>query len=296
MYDTVLVPLDGSTFGEHAIPYAVAVAQRTGARIELLHVHELPVDAVGLVLDPESDEEVRERARRYLEKTAAAVEERTGVTAGVRLAVGHAVPAIKEEASKAGAGMIVMCTHGRGGLQRAWIGSVADGLVRESELPVLMVRPTNGKIDFGRAAALDEIVVALDGSATSERILPHAAALGLPESTHYTLLRVVPPEIVVGGHIFRIDRERARELEEKAEEYLQERVSVLEGHAAGVAVRVVGSESPVAAILEVAEEASADLIAMTTHGYGGLKRLLLGSIMDKVLRAADVPLLVYRPS
>ncbi len=295
MYDTLLVPLDGSSFGERALPYALAVARRTGARIELVHVHELPVDVVGLALDPQSDEEARERARGYLESMATALAERSGIPVGARVVVGHPVPTIEAEATAVGAGMIVMSTHGRGRLARAWLGSVAEGLVREVELPVLMVRPHDDGPAVDEEAELDRIVVALDGSSLSERILRHAAALGDADRTQYTLLRVVPSALVVGGYSFHSDLERVQEVEASARAYLEGVVPALEGHAADVRVLVVQSESPAAAILDVAEETGADVIAMTTHGFGGLKRLVLGSVSDKVLRAGDVPVLIYRP-
>lgn len=293
-YREVMVPLDGSAFAEQALPYAEAVARRTGARLVLVRVHELLPEVDGMALDPQLDEEFRERSREYLGRVADVVASRGEVRVHTRLLVGRAATMLERAAWEGEVDMVVMSTHGRGGFERAWLGSVADEVVRRLEVPVLLVRPRDGG-DPSRRPSFDRILVALDGSILSEQILPHAAALGLPGRTHYTLLRVVPPELVVGGHVFRLDEERARELVQKAEAYLHGVARALGPRAAEVRTLATKHVAPAAAILDAAREDDAELIAMTTHGYGGLKRLLLGSTADKVVRAAETPVLLFRP-
>ncbi|HEX7119841.1 MAG TPA: universal stress protein [Longimicrobiales bacterium] len=295
VYRRVLVPLDGSPFGEQALPYAEAVARAARGRIVLVHAHELPVDIEGVAIDLASDAVMRDRARAYLEEVAAAIASRADVPVATRPMVGRPAVMVEVAVRDVGAELVVMSTHGRTGLARAWLGSVADELVRRLEVPLLLVRPAERGGRAGERVEFEEIVVALDGSLLSERILPHAAAFGRPDRTRYTLVRVVPPELVVGGHVLRLDEARARELVSKAEAYLSGVAGTLRPQAAEVRTRVVKHTAPAAVILEVAAAAGADLIAMTTHGYGGLKRLMLGSTSDKVLRGADVPVLVNRP-
>ncbi|HEX6939472.1 MAG TPA: universal stress protein [Longimicrobiales bacterium] len=294
-YRVVLVPLDASAFAEQALPYAEAVARAAGARIELVLAHEYEAIMDGLVLEPAWDEEVRERSREYLERVAAEVASRAGVQVEVRLLVGgRAAVAVERGIRDSGADLVVMSTHGRTGLARAWLGSVADTLVRHVDVPLLLVRPREDG-GAGERVRFDDVVVALDGSVLSEAILPHAAALGRPGGTRYTLVRVVPPALVVGGHVMELDEERARELVAKAEAYLRGVAGALRPWSAEVRTRTVKHSAPAAAILDVAAEVGADLIAMTTHGYGGLRRLLLGGTADKVLRGATCPVLMQRP-
>ncbi|MFS8637533.1 MAG: universal stress protein [Gemmatimonadota bacterium] len=293
-YREVMVPLDGSQFAEQALPYAEAVVRRTGARLVLVRVHELPIGADGVALDPQMDEEFRERSREYLGRIADEVASRLGVAVQTRMLVGRAAAMLERAAREGEVDMVVMSTHGRGGFERVWLGSVADEVVRCLEVPVLLVRPRNDG-DASRRATFDRILVALDGSVLSEQILPHASALGLPGRTQYTLVRVVPPELVVGGHVFRLDEERARELVNRAEAYLGGVASALRPRAGEVRTHAIKHAAPAVAILDAARADGSDLIAMTTHGYGGLKRLLLGSTADKVVRAADIPVMLLRP-
>src|SRR5690606_5159085 len=188
-YHEVMVPLDGSQFAEQALPYAEAVVRRTGARLVLVRVHELPIGADGVALDPQMDEEFRERSREYLGRIADEVASRLGVAVQTRMLVGRAAAMLERAAREGEVDMVVMSTHGRGGFERVWLGSVADEVVRCLEVPVLLVRPRNDG-DASRRATFDRILVALDGSVLSEQILPHASALGLPGRTQYTLVRV----------------------------------------------------------------------------------------------------------
>ncbi len=294
-YREVLVPLDGSAFAEQALPYAEAVARLTGARLVLVRAHEVPLAFDGLALEPQWDEEARERSREYLGRVADVVASRAHVPVSTRLLVGRPALMLERCAREERVDLVVMSTHGRTGLQRAWLGSVADELVRSLEIPILLVRPRQDgelplRVDF------DRIVVALDGSQASEQILPHAAAFGRPGRTRFTLIRVVPPELVVGGHVFHLDEERARGLVDKARAYLGDVADALRPCAGEIQIRAIKHEAPAVMIMDVAREEDADLIAMTTHGYGGLKRMLLGSTADKVVRAAEIPVLILRPA
>lgn len=293
-YREVLVPLDGSVFAEQALPYAEAVARQAGAELVVVRVHEAPLAFDGFAFDPQWDEEARERSHEYLGRVADVVASRTDVPVSTRLLVGRAAHMLAKAAREERVDLVVMSTHGRTGLERAWLGSVADELLRSLEVPLLLVRPRHDG-DLPQRVDFERIVVALDGSRLSEQILPHAAAFGRPGRTRFTLVRVVPPELVVGGHVFRLDEERALELVDKASAYLSDVADALRPYAAEVRIRAIKHEAPAVAILDAAREEGADLIAMTTLGYGGLKRLLLGSTADKVVRAAEVPVLNLRP-
>ena len=285
MYRSLMVALDGSAFAEHALPLALGVARLAGASLHAVLVH--PPYAF---LDPETmsayalEADARREGRKsaYLQDVAARLSavSPTPVTATLleELDVAHALIA---HAAARGADLIVMTTHGRGPLMRAWLGSVTDEFVRRSATPVLVVRPTGGAVDLTRLPEVRRILVPLDGSPFAERVLEPALALGSLTGAEYTLLRVVPPGA---------EGPRA-----EAEAYLNGMAGRLRGQGARVEVKVRPGRQPAVAILEEETAGGADVIALATHGRRGAARLLLGSVADKVLRGATVPVLLYRP-
>jgi nucleotide-binding universal stress UspA family protein len=196
------------------------------------------------------------------------------------------------------ADMIVMSTHGRTGLARALSGSVADGVVRESSVPVLLLQqPLVGPIAFER------IVVPIDDSQQSREIFGAVARIAMPGKTKLLLLRVVSPlRYVVDGAIPNgyvtgpIDDTATSSLVANAEATLVEPAADLGRQTlCDVEPRVIADDATGAAIVEFARTFGADLIAMTTHGRNK-SRLVLGSVTDVVLRQSELPLLVLRPS
>ncbi|MBI2322556.1 MAG: universal stress protein [Chloroflexi bacterium] len=141
------------------------------------------------------------------------------------------------------------------------------------------------------------VLVPLDGSATAEAAMPHAEALARQGGARLTLLRVLPPpdSYVIPEAVF-VDREQVmRSLEAEALGYLRAVRERLEG--GGLTVRTTTRVGDAAtAILDTARAVGADLIVMATHGRSGLGRWALGSVADRVVRAAGVPVLLVRPS
>jgi nucleotide-binding universal stress UspA family protein len=295
MIRTLLVPLDGSPFGEQALPYALAIVRRSGGSIHLVHAHDVDLGAWILPMDT-WDREMRERARAYLDRIVGGLAEELGRAPSSTLRDGDPVDVIESEAAGIGADLVVMTTHARGGLERAWLGSVADGLVRRGGVPLLLVRPVD------RAAPPDggslfggPVVVPLDESELSEGVLEPAAELARLGSGRITLLYVVPPSLEVAGHVFRLDEARLAGASARAESYLEGVAGRLRREGLEVAVRVVTHEVPAAAILDAAAAEGAGVVAMATHGRSGLGRLVLGSVADKVIRSSRIPVLVVRP-
>jgi len=200
-----------------------------------------------------------------------------------------------------------MTTHGRGPVSRFWLGSVADQLLRRSSVPVLLIRPGEGPPDFTRGLTSSKILVPLDGSALAEQILEPATQLGDLLGAEYMLLNVISPAFTVGyeaaadpmGHVaermMHEIQETQRKLRTEAEAYLERVAGRLRKQGRIVHSRVAESEQPAGAILEAARDLGADLIAVATHGRGGLTRLILGSVADKIVRGAAAPVLVYHP-
>jgi nucleotide-binding universal stress UspA family protein len=299
--ETILVPLDGSPFGEHALPAALAIARRRPTRIALAHVHQLIIPTIAAaeapLFDQTPDELLRQQEALYLE----GISRRLGaIWDGPITRTMLEVPvadALAHHAEMIGAALIVLSTHGRGGLARAWLGSVADRLIRLSPVPTLMVRPGDEPPDLTREPPIRHILIPLDGSPLAEQAIPLALKVGRLTRAHYTLVQVVEPvfrNFLLGGPEPPVDMDAEAAAWKRASEYLDAVAVKLRDQGLTIWTEArVGS--PAAAILESAAMNGADLIAMTTHGRSGVARLLVGSVADKLLRGATVPLLIARP-
>ncbi len=309
MYRSILVPLDGSVFGEHALPWALSIARRASASIRLVHVHTPPGGApeLGAYYDDALDRHLLTHEKAYLDHVARRLNQAAGLEAATDLLEGDVAAAVRNAAEGTAAGLVVMTTHGRGPLDRFWLGSVADRLLRELPVPLLLVRPGEGLPDLQCDPVAKHVLLPLDGTPLAEQMIKPAVALGSLMDADYTLLRVVRPgqpptyplEGVTLGQLAeaaaREAEERERRLREHVEEYLEEVAAGLRLRGLRVQTRAVVDPQPAAAILRAGAAPACDLIALATHARRGLSRLVLGSVADKVIRGAAVPVLVYRP-
>lgn len=284
---TILVPLDGSPLAERALPYAVQIASATGAQLRLVRAC---VPAPPVLLDSGAAVRVAiavhaaelHDARRAMDQQVAALRS-GGASADGVVRSGDALDVILSEARTCGAELIVMTTHGRGGLTRALYGSVADAVLRGSTVPVLLL--PEAVPPSAEAGYLARIVVALDGSSLAEASLRPALGLARAGGGKLELLRVVDPPEGLGKHAF-LRAERA-----KAYRYL--RVQAKRVGDAGVEAAVHVRVGPVVAtILAAADQLGAGLIAAGTHGRSGLSRLVMGSVATGLVEHSRVPLLL----
>lgn len=305
LYDSLLVPLDGSAFSERALPWATMLARRSGARLRLARVHvphtRTPISLEGM---PVVDEEVtalkREHEAAYLEEVQRRLAGTPGVKVEVALLDGPIAPTLAAEAARQRAGLIVTTTHGHGGFERLWLGSVVDTLVRSSAVPLLVLRFADDSALAPGEPEVRRILVPLDGSLLAEEAIPQALALGELSRSQYVLVHVTEPSAwlgrLPGGTLAASPAaEGCQKREGQAEDYLARVAARLAERGQSVETRVVVSSHLARAILEAARTTRADLIAMATHGRGGLSRLLIGSVADKVMRRSDIPLLLCRP-
>jgi nucleotide-binding universal stress UspA family protein len=213
---------------------------------------------------------------------------------------GFPAEALAAYATAEGIDMIVMTTHGRGGLSRFWLGSVADALVRQAGTPVLLIRPDDdGKEEASAAPPLRHILVPSDGSSLSRSVLEPALALGELTGARFTLLRALlplPPQprpwtlATTAIEPEMLAEERLRALEE-----MEAVATPLRDRGLAIECAVVTHRNPATAILEFAATNSVDAITLGTRGRSGWARAALGSVADKVMRAATLPVLLYRP-
>ena len=298
----VMIPLDGSQFAEQAITYAADLAANTHATIHLVKVHQ-PIDDELLgdarfITALQIDQDLHDHDRRYLARVAN-LPELSPFNPVTALLNGSVVGALQKYIHSSGIDLVIMSTHGRGGLSRAWYGSVADELIRIAYVPVILLRPQ------GRQAAhsvpvtgIHNILLPVDGSEYSESLIQTAVAIGGKEDTRYTLLQVIVPTpsvAFVDGIGVISDPDLSAEVRTNAAAHLDRIAAALRARGYNVALEVVLHPDVTSAIRSYATDYGIDLIAMVTHGRGGWKRLALGSVSDAIMRGTAVPILMLHP-
>jgi nucleotide-binding universal stress UspA family protein len=304
-FRSILVPLDCSPLAEQAVPLASRIAERAGGKVRLVLVHQPPsppLEPAAAKLFTSIELATRKSERGYLRATQAKLREGgTRLSSAVTLtgAAGPG-PALVNYVREMGIDLVVMATHGRGGIRRAWLGSVSDHLIRNLEIPVLLVRPREGESALDRWPGAGRILVPLDGSPLAEEALEPAAALARIWDAELSLLQVVHPVVLAEDSAFPFpsayDEDLTAMCRTDAQNYLDAVVQRLHGQGLRATGMVVLGWSAVDSILDVAHPDRVALVVLATHGRGGLRRLALGSVADKVVRGAEVPVLVYRPA
>jgi nucleotide-binding universal stress UspA family protein len=302
VFKRILVPLDRSDLAEQAVGQATAIARASKAAIDLALVHQ-PLPFAGFDDEPWNREASRIE-QEYLATIAAQARLEADVTVSHAVLYGEATDMLCRRVQDIGADLIVMTSHGRGGLSRFWMGSVASAIVRHASAPSLVLRPLEGKPRRTSGHHLfQHILVPLDGSAYAADILPPAIALAECGGAHIVLLRVVEPVPLIGieagipyvSAAAVTDDMSTQELVESARKDLGEVTRRL--HAAGIVeveAEVVVAVRVADAIIHFARSHEIDAIAMSTHGRG-FSRLFMGSVADKVLRASGLPVLMRHP-
>ena len=299
MYKSIMVPLDGSSFAEEALPLAHVLGRTIGAELHLVHV--VPPSPDFAFKAPEEDLAwtafAREKATAYLAIHADAAKA-AGVSALTTVVEGHVADSLRAYEGKAGVDLTLLTTHGRGGVSRWWIGSVTDDLLRSGASDLLLVRPWDETEERDpRTSRFERIVVPLDGSEVAKAALKPATLLAEGFGSELILVRVVPSPVEltsiygVPGVELRGEGHHARMEEARSD------LKAVAGRIKGPTVdgRVIESGGAAEGIVEAARELGADLIAMASHGREGLERAFLGSVADKVLRSTTRPVLIVRP-
>ena len=292
----VLVPLDGSQLAEQALSVGVARARRTGATLHLVSVHEpvplaaMPPDYPMPVQDMEA--EATEERLHYLESVAAWTRTSLPTPVVASVVTGHPAAGLCEYVRTHPVDLVVMTTHGRGGLGRLWLGSVADRMLRHVASPVLLL-PSEESL---QPTEFRHVLVALDGE-IEEPVLDAAELLGCDDNrVRFTLTRVVEPAVPVltslaarPAHL-PPDWNAKREVE--ARDYLTRLADRLGTRGWDVSWHLLVGRGVAARVLELADAIGADAIVVGTHGARGLERLLLGSVAGEIVHGATVPVLV----
>jgi nucleotide-binding universal stress UspA family protein len=297
MYRKIMVPLDGSAFGEQALPLALALARRCDATVYLAHVRDedwskLPAAPGASADQPWTQDQI------YLERVAESAVSGNLPPVDTALLDGPVAEALSAYAQTNSIDLIVMSTHGRGALGRIWLGSVAAAMACRTPAPLLLMRPPQKATAEEQETTVHHILIPLDGSRLAEAALEPALMLGKLTGARYTLLQALDPLLVEHTrppYAAGLERYRLPEIWNTAERYLESIAAQLRESAVQVQTSVVIGQPP-QAIYTYVEAQQVDLIAMATHGHSGLIRYILGSVADAVVHRADVPVLLVRPS
>ena len=290
---TVLCPTDFSDVSARAETYAAALARHYDASLHLLHVDPpMPVMAPygEIPVDARMFEEQREVAEAELVKAG----ERAragGLTVETTMKGGHPAREILALADRAQADMLVIGTHGRGGVEHLLLGSVAEKIMRKAACPVLVVPPgAPGDSD----ALFSRILCPIDGSAASAHALTYALSLAQETDGHVTLLYVVEP-VPAAGEFGALDVEEYRRAgEEHARQVLRDAVPDDVRTWCRLDERVATGK-PSERILDAATTERADVIVMGVRGHGAIDLLAFGSTTNEVIRRAGCPVLAVHP-
>jgi nucleotide-binding universal stress UspA family protein len=321
MVKRILVPLDGSALAERAIPVAARIVRASAGSILFLRVVSTASE-FGVymnqpsVLMQEAIEEDLATATEYLTKITKS-KLLAGIEMDVGIFTGSAALQILDVARTRQVDLIVMCSHGETGIKRWVMGSVAHKVIRHSPVPVLVLRDNGDKSatlcseELGRPL---RVLATLDGSPLSETVLEPivqlATKLVLPDQAHLNLLRVLDQPNRYGGWRSQthIDSKMVEQARLKTEEYMSLVADRLRASMEDIPNLVVTTsvkfEMDVpGTIIKVAEHGDEgeeniggyDLVAMATHGRGGIPRWAMGSATERVLDGTRLPLLVVRP-
>jgi len=294
MYTRMLIPLDGSETAEKVLPYARALAANLNIPVELLGVIEISHYTSGeraRYLDIFVENAIR-RNQDYLKRVAD-----TFPSGSVATTVEGGVPAetIITKAAEDSGTLIVMATHGRSGLPRWLLGSVAEKVLRGAINPALLIRAIEDITAEGQVTPA-RIIVPLDGSELAERVLPTVLELAKALKLKVVLLRAYGVKAIMYGEgdFLHDSNEVDAELKKEATSYLERWVEQLKSEGLVDVLSIVSDGEAAEIIIELAKGAPNSLIAMCTHGRSGVKRWLLGSVAEKVVRHAGDPVLVIR--
>lgn len=296
MYTKILIPLDGSRTAERVLPVARILAETLKLPIELLEVVDIAAMTSHIVADKARYldaiiSEGENASREHLAEVAATF---PGCRVTCKVERGRPADAIIDWAEKEPGTLIAMATHGRSGINRWMMGSVAEKVLRGTSAPMLLVR-ADGTAGDGHFAGIKSIVVPLDGSALAETVLPTVCEVAKLLNLEVVLCRAyeLDASAYYGNETYlpKYD-ELLKDLKIEVESYLKSKAEALSGaglaRVSWVALEGAGAEE----IVRYANQHHDAMVAMCTHGRSGVKRWALGSVTEKVVRHAEEPVLV----
>lgn len=287
MFARIIVPLDGSALAASALPYALRLADATGASLSLVRV-VTPLHVVwddDVVYDAATEAEGLVRAGGALDSLAERLRA-PGRRVEIYAAVGDPADEILRYTERTYGDLIVMATHGRGGIARWAIGSVARKVLMDAPAPTLIVRPEDGPAQPEEPAAIRRILVPLDGSTSAETVVPPARDVAHSLGARVTLARVVTlPTVAFAAAPDTLTAPRPYPADTAAGK----------GRAASLADTTIALDSgPADVLLDLLNDGGYDLVVISTHGWAGPKRQALGGVSERLIASSRTPVLLLR--
>ena len=283
MFDPILVPLDGSPTAECVLPHVVTLSQAFNAKIALLHILDKNPEVVSSQLFDLLNWQINKtEARLYLEKIGNRLQQ-SGLQTEATVLEGPVAESITEFAQSQEMKLVILSSHGHGGLRKWGISSVTHKIILSAPTSVFIIRaPQLTKQTYGR------ILVPLDGSWRAENVLPMAALLAQHHNSQIQIVHVVktlemarhmPPiqeDIDLSNQIVERNREEGRHYLDQVQ---------LRSPLAGIDVQahLVVSDNPSAAIHELIDRKQIDLVALSAHGYSGNNQWPYGSMVNNFI-------------
>jgi nucleotide-binding universal stress UspA family protein len=292
----MLIPLDGSKVAEQVLPYARRLARALSIPVELLQAAD--PEALALLTDPAHSRyadtvwaDKINSGRAYLEAVARSFE---GARVQCVVEKGKAEDVVIDNAAADKNTLIVMATHGRSGIQRWLLGSVADKVLHGSPNPMFLVRATEQGQTDGEAV-LKTVVVPLDGSPLAEQVLGDVLQVAKKMALKVVLFRAYAlPASITGDEFGTYMEELINQIESEARDYLATKVDEAKQNGLSDVVSAVKFGYGAEEIISVARETPDNFVAMCTHGRSGVNRWVLGSVTERVVRHSGDPVLIIR--
>jgi nucleotide-binding universal stress UspA family protein len=295
MFQTLLFAHDFSSSSERALAYAVDLVERTGATLHLAYVEEVPENPMSEgKRSPLPTYKLRDRFKDRCQESLAPYD----LSADSDQLVYHAdrsdavAPSLVQTAESIDADLILMGTHGRRGVRRAIYGSVAEEVLRTAPCPVLTARQRENEEDRSPDAGVNRIVVPVDFSDLSRAALRYAARLAPLYDVPMKLVHAVEEPTLPSVYETSSPKMETREIKERAERELRSwgEDLVEEG---GAVSYVVHRGEPMDTVRQSIDQADI-LTVMGTRGLSGVRRTMLGSVTEAVIREANGPVLAAR--
>lgn len=295
MYDKILVPLDGSELAEVSLPYAEELASRLGSEITLIY------------LSPSENNPYYNVRKLYLDnivnttkgecKELCPEPELKAINIKSAMLVGNVGEEIVHYADNEDMGLIVLATHGRSGIKKWAMGSVASKVITGTRRPVMLIRAREGATGAAKKGTIDKMLLPLDGSAESESILPHALMIASNFKSDVVLLQSISlayPTYTADAFAYVTYTDQQMDaMKTSSLNYLEKIAAAFREK--GIETRCdVRFGSAAEEIINYAEEIEADLVAMTTHGRSGIGRWLFGSTTIRMVKGGNTNLLLVR--
>ena len=299
MFNPILIPLDGSLLAECVLPHVVAIARAFDAKVILLRVLDKnQASEKAQFFDLLNWQISKTGAKLYLEKVSARLQ-KSGLRIETTVLEGLVAESITEYALSRGIKLIILSSHGRSGLSQWGISSVTQKIIFSAPSSLLIIRAYQPATSESIERQYNRIVVPLDGSLRAENVLPMVTLLARFHRSQIHIVHVVEtPEMARQMPLTREDVELSDRIvarnREEAIRYLDQAHlhSSLDG--IDVQTRLLTSDNAAAALHELAEQESIDMVALSAHGYSGNNKWPYGSMVNNFILYSKVPLLIVQ--